>query len=182
MVKSIIKTGLFTVIASCAVNGYAASTSILGGVELDVTPLQEYVQKIKASCSGIEAKGLVAMIPAHCYKLPGNYIILLADPKDPKQRIATVSILYQKDFNNEVFTKYFKSLKKKYGEPVSSSIPFVGNKKVRWEQGDLVILIDEPHLDPNGQVVYFTKRMDALMKEQEQQKAQSERNSIDSML
>lgn len=111
-----------------------------------------------------------------------DYIILLADPKDPKQRIATVSILYQKDFNNEVFTKYFKSLKKKYGEPVSSSIPFVGNKKVRWEQGDLVISIDEPHLDPNGQVVYFTKRMDALMQEQEQQKAQSERNSIDSML
>lgn len=182
MIKTVLKTTVMTALACWSLCGHAESNAILGGVQLDVTTLGPYVQKMKQNCSGIQVDGPVAIVPATCYKLPGQVVILMADPKDPTQKIVGASILYQKDFNHTLFKKYLDSLTNKYGEPVSSQIRRVGNKTVRWIHGDIIITLDEPHLELNGQVTYLTKRMDDLVKQQQVDQERQEKQNIESML
>ena len=93
---------------------------------------------------------------ANCYNLPNLQSVTFGFLNDTN-KLYGVDVKYTKDMDN-AFNKYLSALKKKYGKPSKSRIPFVGNKHVEWRTKHLVVVLDEPHMSFEGIITYWDKQ------------------------
>lgn len=75
------------------------------------------------------------------------------------------------------FDRIYQNLAEKYSL-VRKDVPFVGDKYVRFEQGDTIIEIDAPHMSFDMAVIYMTadfkKQSEKTSHEEEMQKQKRE--------
>lgn len=91
------------------------------------------------------------------------------------QLVAVELTLYNVGRNGS-FGRVFSHLSAKY-TMVSQRMPFVGNKKARFESGETVILLDAPHMDFEMKVTYVTRDLEKRW--QSQIKKDSEKRKHD---
>ena len=81
-------------------------------------------------------------------------------------------------FNKDKFSELNEQLKKKYKKVIKSVIPFVGNKLVKYKDGNSVVELNAPHLSFEMDLSYmsdnFIKNMNNQIQQQEKAKKQQE--------
>lgn len=81
-------------------------------------------------------------------------------------------------FNKDKFNELNGQLKKKYKKVIKSVIPFVGNKLVKYKDGNSVVELNAPHLSFEMELSYlsdsFIKTINAQIQKNENAKKQQE--------
>ena len=81
-------------------------------------------------------------------------------------------------FDKQKFDELNAQLKKKYKKVIKSVIPFVGNKLVKYKDGNSVVELNAPHLSFEMELTYlsddFIKTMNNQLQQQEKAKKQQE--------
>lgn len=84
--------------------------------------------------------------------------------------VATLMTLRQSGFNST-----YNHLASKY-TLVSKDIPFVGNKSARFREGDVVIVLDAPHMGFDMQLIYMGESFEKLYREKSQEDSKQEQS------
>ena len=148
--KLLMATAIFTSTA------FAADNVVLGNIAIGQST-QDEVEQILAdkNCSFNSVTDMITT-DANCYNLPNLQSVTFGFLNDTN-KLYGVDVKYTKDMDN-AFNKYLSALKKKYGKPSKSRIPFVGNKHVEWRTKNLVVVLDEPHMSFEGIITYWDKQ------------------------
>lgn len=100
---------------------------------------------------------------------------------DRNKRLAALLMVFDKKAMDANFDPLYRQLASKY-RVVQKQIPFVGNKFVRFEQGDVLIELISPHLGWDINLIYKTREFDQAARTQQQkdqkQKSDNERQQL----
>lgn len=157
----------------------AAPSSILDGIVLNQTELKTYVDKKSEVCHFNYTAPNIAKMSGDCYGVPADRVTLIGDGDG---KIVYADIEYPQDFGSQTFDRFNQSLRKKYGQPRHSQIPFVGNRYVRWQKPDIVVTLIEDHMSFKGNITYYTKALWNNIQREQQESKQKAAKQIDDML
>ncbi|HII1839617.1 hypothetical protein [Escherichia coli] len=141
---------------------YAGTTAF--GMTLGETTLKEFKKEYPSAVDeGISewSGGSIFSVPAQALDFDGvkrSYVIFTKDEK------VTAIII---ELNNKLFDRIHGMLSKKY-KVSKKNIPFVGNKFVRYKNGDDTIELDAPHMSFDMTLYYAEKNFMDQYKEKKQ--------------
>lgn len=119
---------------------------------------------------------------ASCLGLPAQKIRIYHHPGDERGVVVAVAITFEKNFGSVNFKNFASSLQKKYGQPVRSVLPFVGNKEIVWTTDLMRFTLREPHMSFEGTIEYVTRELDEQLRQSQENREQQKREQLDAMI
>ncbi|EAA4084352.1 hypothetical protein DO628_20860 [Salmonella enterica subsp. salamae] len=145
----------------------------LGKTTLDAF-MKDYPSAVKEGISEW-TDGEIYSIPAGVLNfdgLKGDYVIFTQDGK-----LTAITI----NLDKERFNKIHEMLAKKY-KVAQKNIPFVGNKLVRYTNGDDVIELNAPHLSFEMNLLYAEKKfMDVYSKRKTKKESKKDSDELNKL-
>ena len=175
----------------CSVFALAGSNVVLAGdnkvlneIVIGQTPVADYLQSIKKRGCRYQKTTWAGMsgysIAPGCYNLPAVKNIYVVNAVN--KYVTFVEITYQKSFGGQAFNSYLNALKKNYGRPVKSSIPYVGNKSAEFKSGNLSIVMEEPHMGWEGSIMFLPTQIWEEAQKESLQKQANNQKELESLL
>lgn len=123
--------------------------------------------------------GPVLVADGHGLGLDNLRVITMAFNQD--NRLVAMVMVFDKVGLGENFDPLYRQLASKY-PVIQKRLPFVGNKFVQFQQDDVLIELEAPHLGWDINLTYKTREFDDAAKRQrkreQQQKSDSERKQL----
>ncbi len=151
------------------------SRQILGVVTLGQTTLPEFVRAIRAKgCVLNYRTETEAEVAPGCFKLPGDPEIGVGGlyQASGQQKINIVVVQYKKSQGRDSFVSYYDALRKAYGKPTKEIVDPLGEVRTAfWQQKQMVIILNDNKLSPEGTLVYSSPDLMAYLVREENQRA-----------